>query len=150
MDERERRFARRSARDELIKAKQRGVDVKVVVPGRRTDQHMTRYSSRTLFGELLKHGVKIYEYQPAMIHVKGLVIDGTWSIVGFTNIDSRSFGLNDEINLAARDPVLAAELTRQFFQDMDQAEEITYDEWKRRGIVERVRGWLGLLLARQQ
>jgi len=140
----------RSARDELIKAIQRGVEVKVVVPGRRTDQHMTRYSSRTLFGELLKHGARIHEYQPSMIHVKTLVVDGTWSVVGSTNIDSRSFGLNDEINLAARDPELAGKLTEHFFQDVSQSDEITYQEWKRRGIIERVRGWLGLLLARQQ
>jgi cardiolipin synthase len=121
-----------------------------VVPGRSTDQHMTRYSSRTLFGELLKHGARIHEYQPSMIHVKTLVVDGTWSVVGSTNVDSRSFGLNDEINLAARDPELAAKLTEHFFHDVSQSDEITYEEWKRRGIIERVRGWLGLLLARQQ
>jgi cardiolipin synthase len=140
----------RSARDELIKAMQRGVEVKVVVPGRRTDQHMTRYSSRTLLGELLKHGAKIYEYQPSMIHTKSLVVDGTWSVVGSTNIDSRSFGLNDEINVAARDRDLAGELTEHFFADVQQSDELTYDEWKKRGPIERVRGWLGLLLARQQ
>ncbi len=74
---------------------------------------MTRSSSRRLYGDVLEAGAKIYEYQPSMIHAKILIIDGVWSVVGSTNFDSRSFAINDEVNLAVLDPMLAARLTQR-------------------------------------
>ena len=84
------------------------MEVKVIVPGKHADHLLTRRSSRRLFGELLRAGAKIYEYQPAMIHTKALLVDGMWSVVGSTNFDHRSFGINDEVNLAVSDPAIAA------------------------------------------
>lgn len=141
----------RSVRQELVRAiTERQVEVKIIVPGQHSDHLLTRRSSRRLFGDLLKAGARIYEYEPAMIHAKTMMIDGLWSVVGSTNFDNRSFGLNDEVNLAARDPQLAARLEEDFARDLAASREITYDEWRRRSVFERAHEWLGWLLERQQ
>jgi cardiolipin synthase len=111
---------------------------------------MTRSSSRRTYGPLLLAGVQIYEYQPSMIHAKIAVIDGVWSIFGTTNMDNRSFGLNDEVNLAAVDPQLAASLEQQFQQDVSKAEQVTYEMWKRRPLWQRGVEWFGWILENQQ
>jgi cardiolipin synthase len=140
-----------SARTELIRAvKERNVDVKIVVPGHKIDHAMTRSSSRRLYGDVLEAGAKIYEYDPSMIHAKILIIDGVWSVVGSTNFDSRSFGINDEVNLAVLDPVLAARLTQDFQTDVSQSKEINFEQWKRRPHFERANEWFFSLLERQQ
>lgn len=140
-----------SATNELRRAiKERGVQVKIVVPGHHNDHLMTRRSSRRLYGPLLEAGAKIYEYQASMIHTKSLVIDGVWGVVGSTNFDSRSFGINDEVNLAVLDRDFAARLEQDFFADVSQSREITLEQWKRRPHIERAHEWVGSLLERQQ
>jgi cardiolipin synthase len=141
----------RGARAALIDAiRKRGVDVKVIVPGKHSDHLLTRRSSRRIYGDLLKNGARIYEYQPSMIHTKSLVVDGLWSVVGSTNFDSRSFGLNDEVNLAARDEGLAARLEEDFARDLAASRDITYKVWRRRSPLERVHELLGWILERQE
>jgi cardiolipin synthase len=140
-----------SLRDELVRAKKdRGVEVTILVPGAHSDHALTRSSSRRLFGDLLEAGAKIYEYSPAMIHAKILVIDGVWSVFGTTNFDSRSFGLNDEVNVAVLDPSLASELTAQFRDDLKESSEVNYDQWKRRGLFEKIREYFGMIIQRQE
>jgi cardiolipin synthase len=140
-----------SARNELIRAvKERNVDVRIVVPGQRIDHHMTRSSSRRLYGDVLQAGAKIFEYEPSMLHAKILIIDGIWSVVGSTNMDSRSFAINDEVNIAVLDPALAERLTADFRTDLSQSKEITFDQWKRRPHFERANEWFFSLLERQQ
>ena len=139
-----------SARQEMIKAVQRGVDVRVITPGDHADHLLTRRSSRSRYGDLLKGGVRISEYQPAMIHAKILLIDGIWSVVGSTNFDNRSFGINDEVNLAARDAQLAARLEEDFARDWAQSKPVTLEEWERRPTSERVVELLGKVIERQQ
>jgi cardiolipin synthase A/B len=140
-----------SARQEMVRAiRERGVEIKIIVPGDHTDHLLTRRSSRRLFGDLLKAGAKIYEYEKAMIHAKTMMIDDLWSVVGSTNFDNRSFGLNDEINLAARDKELAARLKEDFATDLAASREVSYEEWRRRSIFERMHEWLGSVLERQQ
>jgi cardiolipin synthase len=85
-----------------------------------------------------------------MIHAKTMVIDELWSVVGSTNFDNRSFGLNDEINLAARDEKLAARLLKDFATDLAESQEVSYEKWQRRSIFERMHEWLGWVLERQQ
>jgi cardiolipin synthase len=85
-----------------------------------------------------------------MIHTKLLVIDNLWSVVGSTNFDNRSFGINDEVNLAVRDSELASRLTNLFDQDLAASKEITLEDWRKRGPVERAEAWLGWLFERQQ
>lgn len=137
-------------RDELIAAVKRGVRVRILTVGEHTDHKVVRASGRSNFGELLKAGVHCYEYQPAMLHEKLLIIDGTWVVVGSTNMDTRSFGLNDEVNLAALDPALAQNVTAQYEQDLSQSREITLEDWKHRSLWERAEVWMGELWVRQQ
>ena len=85
-----------------------------------------------------------------MIHAKVMVIDGLWSVVGSTNFDNRSFGLNDEVNLAGCDPELAGKLEQLFRQDLTQSREITYQQWDSRPWHEKLREWSGWLLERQE
>jgi cardiolipin synthase len=141
----------RSVRSELVRAiRERNVEVKIIVPGKHSDHMLTRSSSRRLFGDLLKAGAKIYEYEKSMIHAKTLMIDGLWSVVGTTNFDNRSFGLNDEINLAARDEKLTARIAEDFAADLAESREVSYEEWRHRSIFERAHEMLGWVLERQQ
>jgi cardiolipin synthase A/B len=140
----------RSARRELVRALKRGVEVKILVPGVHSDHLLTRGSSRRLYGELLKHGAEIYEYEPSMIHVKSLVVDRVWSVIGSTNFDSRSFGINDEVNLAALDDTLAQRLEEDFQHDLVASRRISYDYWSSRSVFERIRELLGWILERQE
>jgi cardiolipin synthase len=140
----------RSMRRELIRAVQRGVDLKIITPGMKADHLLTRTASRRLYGSLLAAGAKIYEYQPSMMHAKTLIVDALWSVVGSTNFDHRSFGLNDEVNLASVDRSLAARLESDFARDLEQCCSISYDEWRRRSILVRCHEVFGWLLERQQ
>jgi cardiolipin synthase len=140
-----------SVRKEMARAvNERGVELKVIVPGKHNDHTITRRSSRALYGDILEAGGEIYEYQPSMNHAKILIVDGLWSVVGSTNFDNRSFGLNDEVNLATRDPALAARLERDFQMDLRKSRKITLEEWKRRPFWERAQEKLGSLFERQQ
>jgi cardiolipin synthase len=140
----------RSMTKELVRACKRGVDVRVIVPGKKSDHALTRSSSRRLFGGLLKAGARIYEYQPSMIHAKVLIVDGLWSVTGSTNFDNRSFGLNDEVNLAVRDDAIAERLSEDFAADLRASHEVTLAEWQRRPVVERLNEAVGWVLQRQQ
>jgi len=140
----------RSARRELIKAAQRGVRISVVTPGEANNHPIARRASRRRYGELLEAGIAIHEYQPGMIHAKIMVVDELWSVVGSTNFDSRSFDLNDEVNLAAMDAALAARLLQDFAADVAASRVITYDDWLRRPWHERLLALLGVFLERQE
>ena len=140
----------RSAREQVIRAiRDRGVDVRILTPGKHADHLLTRSSSRRLYGDLLKAGARIYEYCPAMIHVKCMVVDDLWSVVGSTNFDYRSFEINDEVNLAAFDSKLAGRLMEDFERDVQQSLEITYASWRNRAFF-RVYEWAGGLLEHQE
>lgn len=125
--------------DELKRAmRERGVKVRILIPGRKSDHFLTRASGLRKIGGLLKAGAEIYEYQPAMIHAKILLVDGMWSVVGSTNFDHRSFGINDEVNLAAYDTGLTARLEEDFARDLRQSRQITLDHWRHRSLMERI------------
>ncbi|MEO8725643.1 MAG: phospholipase D-like domain-containing protein, partial [Acidobacteriaceae bacterium] len=140
----------RSLRRELVGAIERGVEVKVIVPGVKADHLMTRTSSRMLYGDVLKAGGSIYEYQPAMIHAKILIVDGKWTVMGSTNCDFRSFGLNDEVNISFISAEGAARLERDFEDDLRGCREVNYEQWKRRPLHERMLEWSGWILRKQQ
>jgi cardiolipin synthase len=140
----------RSMRADLERARKRGVTVKIVVPGKHADHTLTRSSGRSAYGDLLKAGADIYEYEPSMIHAKIAVIDGIWSIVGSTNMDSRSFGINDEINVAVQNPDIATRLTQAFDDDVAHSRHIMLEEWKGRGLIERGLEDIGWVFERQQ
>ena len=87
----------------LVKAVQRGVDVRIVLPGKNDDQPLTKSAGRAAYGKMLEGGVKIFEYQPTMIHTKSMVIDGLFALFGSSNFDSRSAEINEELDLAVYD-----------------------------------------------
>lgn len=125
----------RAAIDALEEAVDRGVSVRIMVPSDdATDNAIVQHASHHHFGTLLKRGVKIWEYQPTLLHQKVIIIDGLWSSVGSTNFDDRSFQLNDEINVGILDARIAAELRAAFAADVRHAKERTFDEWRNRSL----------------
>ncbi len=93
-----------------------------------------RGASRGTWGPLLQGGVKIYEYRPALLHAKTMVIDGVWTTIGSTNFDNRSFALNEELNLVVYDRGIGGRLQRVFADDLSRSRPVTYEDWKRRGL----------------
>jgi cardiolipin synthase A/B len=123
-------------REALLNTVRRGVRVAVLVPGT-IDHNLVRQASRAQFGALLKAGVEIYEYTPALLHAKTMVIDDVWATVGSTNLDNLSFAFNDEMNLIVYDRAFAQELTRVFAADIAASKRITFTAWKDRGFKAR-------------
>ena len=121
----------------LTDAVARGVDVRVLTNGDKSDVMMTTYATRARYGELLRGGVRIYEYLPTTLHSKTFVIDGLWSTIGSMNFDNRSLALNDESNLVSLDQALAAALMAMFESDLRHSKEITLEEHERRPWKER-------------
>jgi cardiolipin synthase len=134
----------------LVRTARRGVRVRVIVPGPTTDQRLVRLASRRMYRQLLEGGVRIYEYRPAMTHVKALIVDDLWAVIGTTNIDNRSFEHNDEVNVAARDAEVAARLHQDFEADLRASDEVVLAEWQARPIMEKLVGPVCWLLERQQ
>lgn len=140
----------RSARQAIVEAvRDRGLDVKIITPGVHADHALTRNSSRSLYGPLLKNGVAIYEYKPSMIHVKALMVDDLWCVVGSTNFDSRSFDINDEVNVAICDRKVTARLLEDFHRDLAESERVTYGDWAK-SMRFRLYERLEALLAKQE
>jgi cardiolipin synthase len=122
--------------DTLVKTARRGVRVRLLLPGA-IDHNLVRDASRSELGRLLLAGVQIYEYRAALLHAKTMVVDSQWATVGSTNLDNRSFGLNDEVNVIAYDGGVAQRLERVFADDLTRSEQMTYQSWKDRSIVSR-------------
>lgn len=128
----------------LERAALRGVDVRLLLPGQ-TDVPLVRHAGHGFFSRLLKHGVRVFEYQPSVLHAKSLVADGQVAVVGSSNLDLRSFRYNAECNLVLLDKDLAGQLQRQFLADLEHSEEILLDAWRQRTWMHR----LGDSLARK-
>jgi cardiolipin synthase len=122
---------------EVVRTVRRGVRVAVLVPAA-IDHNVVRQASRAQFGDLLRAGVKIYEYRPALLHAKTMVIDGVWATVGSTNLDNLSFAYNDELNLIVYDRGVARRLAQVFEDDIAVSGQVTYEAWKRRGLGARL------------
>ena len=122
----------------LAAAAKRGVRVRIIVPGKETDSAAVRRASRSTWGELLRAGVEIYEFQPTFFHCKVMVVDGIWVSVGSTNFDTRSFSTNDEANLNVFDRDFAAQQSSIFEQDLKRSRRITLDEWQNRPFTEKL------------
>lgn len=133
----------------LLEAAARGVRVTVLVPDK-IDHKIVYRASRSNFGKLLLGGIQIFEYQPALMHAKTMVVDGIWATIGSTNFDNRSFALNEELNLTVYDSGFAHRLDEIFAEDIKHAKNITYQEWDSRGFKEKffelfsfpIREWL--------
>jgi len=119
--------------DEMKKAVQRGVDVRIMLPSAEViDTPIVQHASHHHFGDLLESGVRIFEYQRTLLHCKIMIVDGEWSCVGSTHFDDRSFQLNDEVSVGFTDPDIARQLRDQFFEDMKLTREVKFEEWRKR------------------
>lgn len=122
----------------LLAAVERGVHVRIMVPGKHIDQQMVRFVSKALWGDFLKKGVEIYIFEPTMMHNKMLIIDQRMVSVGSTNFDMRSFHLNDEASLNIYDTDFAKATTRIFEQDIDRCRHYDYAMWHKRPFRQKV------------
>jgi cardiolipin synthase len=113
-----------------------------------TDASVALSAQRYQYSELLKSGVKIFERRNAVMHAKTAVIDGVWSTVGSTNMDYLSFLSNDEVNAVILDREFAVEMENVFARDLAESNPILWKEWKKRGVVERVKEWVDHLFLR--
>jgi cardiolipin synthase len=138
-----------TATAELIEAKRRGVDVRIMVSGRHNDNQVARRNSTRLIGPLLRAGIEILEYNKTMLHQKTMVIDGVWATVGTTNFDSRSFAHNEENNVCVYDKAWARRLHDVFLADVSGCERVTLESWKRRSLSGRAMEILASFLEEQ-
>jgi cardiolipin synthase A/B len=120
-------------------AVRRGVDVRVIVPGEFTDVPIVRQASRWHYELLLRRGIRIFEFQPTMMHAKTMVVDGAWTTIGSSNFDDRSFRLNDEVNINVYNDDVGAQMEAMFHADLARSEEVTLRKWFRRGWLDRAK-----------
>jgi len=133
----------------LVAAARRGVRIRLILPGCHIDRGLVRRASRATWGPLLAEGVEIFEYQPTMFHCKVMIVDRKWVSVGSTNIDTRSFRINDEANMNVYDDEFATRQTQVFETDLQSCTRITPHAWARRPWVERAGDWFAGLLSSQ-
>lgn len=117
----------------LENAARRGVDVKLILPGK-TDSWLIFHAGRNYYTPLLKAGVKIYERQGVILHAKTGSIDGVWSTIGSTNLDWRSFLHNYELNAVVLGAEFSGQLQKLFDADLAGSKQVTLEEWQRRGL----------------
>jgi cardiolipin synthase len=124
-----------AAIDTLVEARQRGVEVRIMVAGRHNDTWLARQNSRRLYGPLLRAGIQILEYNKTFMHQKTMVIDGLWVSIGTTNFDNRSFAHNEETSVCIKDADLAAFMEHTFRADMRACDRVELEAWQKRGLL---------------
>ncbi len=129
----------------LADAARRGVDVRVLTNGPNVDKEVVRRTGQRRYGRLLEAGVRVFEYQPTMLHAKVLLVDG-WANVGSANFDHRSFALDSELSLCTADTAVVGALAEQFCEDVATAEELTLERWRSRPMRARAIELAGELL----
>ncbi|MBP1753139.1 MAG: phospholipase D/Transphosphatidylase [Geobacteraceae bacterium] len=137
--------------DQIVKAltdaAERGVDVKIILPGI-TDSQLALYAQRYHYSGLLKSGVKLYEHSTSLLHAKTAVVDSVWSTVGSTNMDFLSLLNNDEVNAVVLSREFAVEMESMFARDLANSRQIQWDEWEKRPLLPRIREWFVNLFVR--
>lgn len=123
----------------LCATARRGVEVQILLPGPHTDKRVCRLAGRRFYEDLVHCGVKIYEYQPTMMHAKVITMDGIAGLIGSTNLNRRSLDHDEEVMLAVLDEQFTATLDEHFEQDLAVSEKIAADRWKRRSLAQRAR-----------
>jgi cardiolipin synthase len=135
--------------ENLIAACDRGVEVRILTMGEKSDKPFIHHAAREMYGKLLKKGVKIYEYQPSMMHAKILLIDDRWVSWGSANFDPRSFFQNDELNLTVDHKALTQNFLELFDRGFANAQLISEQLWRDRSFRERIIGRFWLLFFNQ-
>jgi cardiolipin synthase len=126
-----------SLRWSVAEARARGVRVRILTDGDETDAGPVKSASRAGYDALLERGVSVAEYVPTMMHVKAMVVDDVWAVVGTANFDNRSLELNDELVVAAQDPQLASTLVRAFEADLTRSQVLDLRGWRGRPLWHR-------------
>ncbi|MGZ4146747.1 MAG: phospholipase D-like domain-containing protein, partial [Actinomycetota bacterium] len=121
----------------LCGAVERGVEVEILLPGPHADKRFVQVAGEARYGELLDGGVRIWNFQPSMLHAKVMTVDGLVSNIGSANLNARSTELDEEINLVVLDPDVTAILDRQFDEDLERSERIEPGRWRSRSLVQR-------------
>ena len=132
----------------LINAVKRGVKIVVITPGK-GDLAATSSVSVSGFGPYLIGGVEIYEYQPALMHTKVMIVDGVWATVGSANLDNRSLAINEEINLVVYDTGFAEQLEKSFQEDLKYSKRLTYEAWNSRPLMDKIMELFSNLMKKQ-
>ncbi|MDQ6623316.1 MAG: phospholipase D-like domain-containing protein [Verrucomicrobiota bacterium] len=128
----------------LTNAVKRGVDVRLLLPGPHNDQPLTQSAGRSAYGKLLEGGVKIFEYQPTMIHAKTMVADGMFSMIGSSNLDARSSEINEEVDVVVYDENFGRAMEADFEKDLTQSKPYTLEQFRQRSLWERTTEWLAI------
>ena len=123
----------------LVEAAERGVHMRILVPGSHIDKQFVRTAGRAAYDQLIDAGIEIYEYCPTMLHAKTLTVDEIWSSVGSVNFDNRSFQLHDEVTLCVQSERFAGQLHEVFEKDLEASERIEPAGWRERPITQRAR-----------
>jgi cardiolipin synthase len=123
----------------LVEAAERGVHMRILVPGSHIDKQFVRTAGRAAYDQLVDAGIEIHEYCPTMLHAKTLTVDEIWSSVGSVNFDNRSFQLHDEVTLCVQSERFAGQLHEVFDSDLEASERIEPDEWRERSMTQRAR-----------
>jgi cardiolipin synthase len=118
----------------LLEKAKSGVEVRLLLPGKEIDYQVVRLSAQSHYQDLLRAGVRIYEYRPTFLHSKFVIVDGAWSIIGSANLNSRSRLLDEENAQGILDTALSERLTECFLSDLEQSVEIRLEEWQRRSV----------------
>lgn len=121
--------------DILVAAKQDGVDVRILTTSSRSDKKPVYYASFEHYGNLLRGGVEIYEFQPSMTHAKLLLIDDIWATTGSANFDPRSFCHNEELDICSAQPKLIQGIKDTFEKGFAQSKRITLEQWQERSLI---------------
>ena len=132
----------------LLEAEKRGVDVRILTAGEMSDVKTTTYAGQARYEELLEGGVRIFEYEPTMMHAKTFVVDGLWATIGSLNFDNRSIAFNNESNIVTLDPGVGAKMDSIFVADLAHAKEITLAEFRERPRFRRMLEWGANLMSR--
>jgi Phosphatidylserine/phosphatidylglycerophosphate/cardiolipin synthases and related enzymes len=131
----------------LLEAAARGVDVRIILPGH-SDSDLVYNAGRSHFTQLLEGGVRIYERRGAMLHAKSATVDGVWSCVGSSNLDSRSALDNDEVNAVVLGQSFAARMQAAFALDAEASDEIDLESWPLRSLALQVKEWAAQVWSR--
>jgi cardiolipin synthase len=133
----------------LIKAVERGVRVRILTAGPRTDSHLVRWAGHFVFPELLRHGIELHEFQPTLNHQKIMVVDRQWCYLGSANFDDRSFDINAEVGLGILDAGICEVLAEAFEKDLERARIMAPERWRRRPLRTRAVEWAAYLIREQ-
>ncbi|WP_409062381.1 phospholipase D-like domain-containing protein [Streptomyces sp. SYP-A7185] len=123
----------------LCAAARRGVEVEILLPGPHTDKRVCQLAGQRYYEDLTACGVKVYQYQPTMLHTKVITVDRTMALIGSTNFNRRSLDHDEEVMLAVLDQTFTATLDGHFAEDLEHSVLISPGRWKRRSILQRAR-----------